>query len=225
MSLSSKFWRQVLPVIVMTLAMAGLWWWASPRLLHMAAHAILESRARSARSSAPDFSLKDANGHPVRLSDYRGRVVLLNFWATWCGPCQIEIPWFVEFQNRYGAAGLTVLGVSMDDDGWKVVKPFLAAKNVNYTVVIGNEEVNQLYGGIESLPTTLLIGRDGRTEFFHSGLIARGEYQKEILQLLSGKPDISGKPDDTRSHVRPAQTALNPRSPAMSVLQALAPTP
>jgi peroxiredoxin len=187
MRLSSKFSRQALAVIVLTLTMAGLWWWASPRLLHMAAHAILESRARTAQSTAPDFNLKDANGHGVRLSDYRGRVVLLNFWATWCGPCQIEIPWFVEFENKYRAEGFTVLGVSMDEDGWKVVKPFLAAKNVNYPVVLGNEEVNQLYGGIESLPTTLLIGRDGRTEFFHSGLIGRGEYQTEILQLLGAK--------------------------------------
>jgi cytochrome c biogenesis protein CcmG/thiol:disulfide interchange protein DsbE len=211
MSLPSKFSRLALTVIVLTLTMAGVWWWASPRLLHIAAHAILESRASTARSSAPDFSLKDANGHTVKLSDYRGRVVLLNFWATWCGPCQIEIPWFVEFENKYRAEGFTVLGVSMDEDGWKAIKPFLAARNVNYPVVLGNEDVNQLYGGIESLPTTLLIGRDGRTSFFHSGLIGKGEYQKEILQLLGAKQDEvridepsvqpAAQPSDERSKV------------------------
>src|SRR5579863_674771 len=184
MSSCLKFSRQALSVIGLTLTMGGLWWWASPKLLHIAAHSILQSRARTARSTAPDFNLRDANGRAVKLSDYQGRVVLLNFWATWCGPCQIEIPWFVEFENKYGAEGFTVLGVSMGEDGWKAVKPFLAAKKVNYPVVLGNEEVNQLYGGIESLPTTLLIGRDGRTVFFHSGLIGKGEYQREILQLL-----------------------------------------
>ena len=172
--------------------------------------------AHTAQSTPPDFNLKDANGHAVRLSDYRGRVVLLNFWATWCGPCQIEIPWLVEFENKYRAEGFTVLGVSMDEDGWKAVKPFIAAKKVNYPVVLGDEEVNQLYGGIESLPTTLLIGRDGKAQFFHSGLIGRGEYQKEILQLLGAKQD------EARITERPGWPVSEPRderSLAMTVLK------
>jgi len=213
MSLSSNFSRQAPAVIVLTLTMAGLWWFASPRLLHMAARAVLESRARAAQSTAPDFNLKDAKGHAVRLSDYRGRVVLLNFWATWCGPCQIEIPWFVEFENKYGAQGFTVLGISMDEDGWNAVKRFLAAKDVNYQVVLSNEEVNQLYGGIESLPTTLLIGRDGRTEFFHSGLIGQGEYQTEIRQLLGAKQD------EARIDQRPVRPASEPHFLTMNVLK------
>jgi cytochrome c biogenesis protein CcmG/thiol:disulfide interchange protein DsbE len=179
MSRSSKW------VVVLTLAAAGLWWWAAPRLMHVVAQRILASRANESRRVAPDFSLKDSAGHTVRLSDYRGRVVLLNFWATWCPPCRTEIPWFVEFENKYQAEGLTVLGVSMDDDGWKALKPFLEARNINYPILLGNEEVSQSYGGIDSLPTTLLIGRDGRTEFYHSGLIGRSEVQTEILQLLT----------------------------------------
>jgi hypothetical protein len=99
----------------------------------------------------------------------------------------------------------------MDEDGWKVVKPFLAAKNVNYPVVLGNEEVNQLYGGIESLPTTLLIGRDGRAEFVHSGLIGREEYQTEILQLPGAKQD------EARIDERPVWP--EPRFLAMNVLK------
>jgi cytochrome c biogenesis protein CcmG/thiol:disulfide interchange protein DsbE len=204
MILPSRFSRQVFTLIVLTLAGTGLWWWSAPKLMHVAARKILEFRASESRKTAPDFSLRDATGRTVRLSDYRGRVVLLNFWATWCPPCKIEIPWFVEFQNRYQAEGLTVLGVSMDDDGWKAVKPFLADRNINYTILLGNEEVNQLYGGIDSLPTTLLIGRDGRTEFYHSGLIPRGEYQTEILQLLTQKKD------ETRIKSRPAPPAFDP---------------
>ncbi len=136
-------------VIVVTLALTGLWWWAAPRLLHVAAQKILASNAAESRRTAPDFSLDDANGHTIRLSDYRGRVVLLNFWATWCPPCKIEIPWFVEFQNQYQADGLTVLGVSMDEDGWKAVRPFLAARKINYPIVVGNDDVSRRYGGIE----------------------------------------------------------------------------
>jgi len=111
-------------------------------------------------------------------------VVLLNFWATWCGPCKVEIPWFTEFQKQYQAQGFTVLGVSMDVEGWKVVKPYIAEQKVNYPIVLGNEAVNAAYGGIESLPTTLLIDRDGRIAFIHSGLIGKNEYRKEIVQLL-----------------------------------------
>jgi cytochrome c biogenesis protein CcmG/thiol:disulfide interchange protein DsbE len=187
--MASKFSRQAATVVGVTLGLTGLWWWGSPRLMHVAAQRILESNADESRRTAPDFSLKDINGHTVRLSDFRGRVVLLNFWATWCPPCKVEIPWFVEFENQYQAMGLTVLGVSMDEDGWKAVKPFLEARNINYPIVVGNEDISVLYGGIDSLPTTLLIGRDGRTEFYHQGLVGRGEYQTEILQLLTQKKD------------------------------------
>jgi thiol-disulfide isomerase/thioredoxin len=100
----------------------------------------LHSRGQSSQPQipAPDFSLTDANGFRVKLSDDRGKVVLLNFWATWCGPCKIEIPWFIEFENIYKNRGFAVLGVSMDDDGWRAVKPFLREKAVNYRVVLGD---------------------------------------------------------------------------------------
>lgn len=104
----------------------------------------------------------------------------------------------------------------MDEDGWKAIKPFIAARNVNYPVVLGNEEVNQLYGGIESLPTTLSIGRDGRTSFFHSGLISKGEYRKEILQLLRTKQDEARIDEPS---VQPASEPGYERSLAMNVLK------
>jgi cytochrome c biogenesis protein CcmG/thiol:disulfide interchange protein DsbE len=138
----------------------------------------------SSRKMAPDFALKDMNGKTVRLSDYRGQVVLLNFWATWCGPCKIEIPWFVEFQRTYKDRGFTVLGVSVDEDGWEAVRPFLASRQVNYPVVVSTLEVEQQYGGVEALPVSFLIDREGRIAATHVGLVTKKTYEDEIRRLL-----------------------------------------
>jgi peroxiredoxin len=137
------------------------------------------------RNAAPNFSIADANGAPVRLSDYKSKVVLLNFWATWCGPCKIEIPWFIEFENTYRDRGFAILGVSMDDAGWKAVRPFIAQEQINYPVMIGNDGVAGLFGGIEALPTTLLIDRSGRIASRHNGLVRRRDYEAEILKLIA----------------------------------------
>jgi peroxiredoxin len=136
------------------------------------------------RKAAPDFILKDSNGPPVKLSDYRGRVVLLNFWATWCGPCKIEIPWFMEFEQKFKDQGFAVLGVSMDDDGWDAVKPYIAGQKINYRVVLGNDTVGNLYGGIESLPSTFIIDRDGKVASVHIGLVSKKDYEAEIEHLV-----------------------------------------
>lgn len=137
------------------------------------------------RNMAPDFSSKDARGAELKLSDYRGRVVLLNFWATWCGPCRIEIPWFVEFEKTYRDRGLEVIGVSMDDEGWQAVKPYIERQKISYPVVLGTDPLAQRYGGIESLPTTFLIDREGKIAARHVGLVSKSTYEDEINRLLS----------------------------------------
>lgn len=136
------------------------------------------------RNPAPDFILTDANGRKVKLSEFKGKVVLLNFWATWCGPCKLEIPWFVDFEKRYKDQGFAVLGVSMDEDGWEAVKPYIEAKQVNYRVMVATEEVAQKYGGVDALPTTFIIDREGRIVSTHIGLVTKKDYEDEIVQLL-----------------------------------------
>jgi peroxiredoxin len=139
------------------------------------------------RKATPDFSLKDATGATVKLSDFKGKVVLLNFWATWCGPCKIEIPWFMDFQKTYKDRDFAVLGVSMDEDGWDAVKPYIEQHKMNYQVVIGDDQISQIFGSIDSLPTTLVIDREGRIASMHVGLVSKNTYQKEI-ELLLGAP-------------------------------------
>mgnify|MGYP000240225638 FL=1 len=137
------------------------------------------------RKKAPEFKLKDSDGKVVTLADYKGKAVLLNFWATWCGPCKVEIPWFIEFEQKFKDKGFAVLGVAMDEEGWEVVKPYIAEKKVNYRILGGDDSTAQLYGGVESLPTTFLIDKKGMIAGVHVGLVSKSEYEKDILALLS----------------------------------------
>jgi peroxiredoxin len=136
------------------------------------------------RKKAPEFSLKDAMGRTVTLSEYKGKVVLLNFWATWCGPCKLEIPWFMEFEQKYKDKGFAVLGVSLDEDGWDAVKPYLERAKVNYRILLGDDMVAQMYGGVDSLPTSFVLDREGRIAATHVGLVSKSEYQKDLDALL-----------------------------------------
>lgn len=136
------------------------------------------------RQKAPDFTLRDAEGRTVQLSDYRGKVVLLNFWATGCAPCRAEIPWFIDFEKEYKDRGFAVLGVSMDDEGWEVVRPYIERMRVNYRVLMGDSMVSDLYGGVEAVPTSFMIDREGRIARMHVGLASRSEYQDDIDKLL-----------------------------------------
>jgi peroxiredoxin len=140
--------------------------------------------AAADRDPAPDFTLPGSNGAVVQLSRYRGKVVLLDFWATWCHGCKTEIPWYMEFSEKYKKSGLAVIGVSMDDEGWKIVKPFLKQKKMKYPVVIGNDGLAKRYG-LTEMPLTLLIDRQGRVAFSHTGVVDKDAFEAELRGLLS----------------------------------------
>ncbi len=137
------------------------------------------------RKSAASFTLEDASGEDVKLSEYQGKVVLLNFWATWCQPCNEEIPWFIEFENRYREQGLAVLGVSMDETGWKAVRPYVQARKMNYPVMLASRQVAESYGPVDALPTTFIIDRSGNIAGKYIGVPDRSTYENKIQELLA----------------------------------------
>ena len=139
-------------------------------------------------SPAPDFTLDSLDGKSMKLSDLRGKAVLLNFWATWCGPCKIETPWLVELQNQYGSQGLQVVGVAMDDGKDEIAK-FVKDMGVNYPVLIGKEAVGDAYGGVPALPESFFIGRDGKIVDKIIGLKGKGEIEDSIKRALDTDGD------------------------------------
>jgi thiol-disulfide isomerase/thioredoxin len=144
----------------------------------------LAQETSTARTPAPDWQLNDLNGKMVKFSDFRGKVVILDFWATWCAPCRIEIPHFVELQKQYGDKGLTVIGVSLDEQGQEIVKKFVKRLGVIYPIVMGNEKVVEAYGGIYAILTTFVIDRRGRIVSQHIGYDDKAVFEKEIQSLL-----------------------------------------
>jgi thiol-disulfide isomerase/thioredoxin len=143
---------------------------------------------------APDFSLASLDGKAtLKLSDYKGKAVLLNFWATWCEPCKIEMPWFVELQKQYGPKGLQVLGVAMDDTDPKDISEFAQKMGVNYPIAVGKEAVGDQYGGIPYLPSTFYIDRDGKVVDRVYGLVSRSEIEDDIKKALSSSGQVAQK--------------------------------
>jgi thiol-disulfide isomerase/thioredoxin len=141
----------------------------------------------TARPANLKFKLKDLDNAGVKLSAFRGKVILLDFWATWCGPCKIEIPWFVDLQTRYGSQGFQVLGISVDDT-LATLKPYAAQYKMNYPVLqgLGHDDVQEAFGPLEGIPTTFLISRDGRICATHFGLTGKDSFETEIQALLQG---------------------------------------
>ncbi len=129
---------------------------------------------------APDFTLKDIDGNDVSLSDYKGKVILVDFWATWCGPCKMEIPSFIQLQNDY-ADDVVILGISLDQGGPKVVVPFVEKMDINYPVVYGNGTVVKAYGGVRGIPTTFVIDRDFNIQRKYVGYTDHKVFENDIL--------------------------------------------
>ena len=143
---------------------------------------------------APDFDLATVDGRKVKLSEFRGKAVLLNFWATWCPPCKVEMPWFVELQNQYGKDGLVVLGVAMDDSAPAKIAEFTHEMGVNYPVLLGTDQVSDDYGNVQYLPTTFYIDRNGIIVDKMAGLLNRKDVEDGVKKALSAayRPQSAG---------------------------------
>ena len=168
--------RQSLMGITLTLAVA------------LPATAPADLAPRGSRKPLPEVALTNSKGRSINLSAYKGRVVLLDFWATWCTGCKEEIPWFMEFQDKYNKTGLTVVGASLDDDGWKSVKPFLQEHKINYRIVIGTFESAKQFGVDKGMPVSVLIDRTGKIADLHPGMVDKNAFEHEIQALLKETP-------------------------------------
>ena len=133
--------------------------------------------------------MQDADGNVARIADYKGRVVLINFWATWCVPYKEEIPWFIEFERKFKDEGFAVIGIGRDASGWEVARPYMRKMRMNYRVVIGDSRTAYKYGGVDSLPATFLIDKQGRVAAIHFGLVSRKKVEEEIQKLLHAPGD------------------------------------
>lgn len=151
------------------------------------------AKSTSGGAMEPNVTFPGLDGHSVSLESLKGKVVVVNFWATWCDPCRIEIPWMIGFQEKYANQGFTMLGVAMDDEGKSVVGPFVATTQfdvggkevtMNYPIVLGNDDLADKFGGLIGLPTTIVIGRDGKIAERFIGLASQDELNKKIQELL-----------------------------------------
>lgn len=139
----------------------------------------------SSLQEAPDFALPTMDGETFRLSAHRGKVVVINFWATWCAPCREEIPMFVRLQRELGDDGLQFIGVSLDEEGFEVVRPFARWMEVNYPMVVDDGTVAPQYGGIPTVPTTFVIGPEGQVHGYAPGLVTESVLRPQVEELLA----------------------------------------
>jgi thiol-disulfide isomerase/thioredoxin len=134
--------------------------------------------------AAPAWHLTDLDGHVLSSADFKGKVVVLDFWAVWCAPCKTEIPGYVDLQKKYGADGLVIIGVVYDKEEPARVKQFVDQYQVSYRIALGNDEIENAFGGMDSIPTTFLIDRDGIIRDRKVGTLSTAEYEKRILRYL-----------------------------------------
>jgi thiol-disulfide isomerase/thioredoxin len=188
--------RNPLALIVVAVVVAGMLYFG----FHHARRSGTGMPHLAKASIAPDFSLESIDGKSMKLSDLRGHAVLLNFWATWCSPCKIEMPWFVELQKQYGGQGLQIVGVAMDDASKEDIAKFAKDMGVNYPILIGKESVGDQYGGVPALPESFFIGRDGKLIDKIIGLKGKGEIEDDIKRALNTQPAAA------QASITPAET-------------------
>jgi thiol-disulfide isomerase/thioredoxin len=140
----------------------------------------------NAKTAPLNYTLKGLDNAPVRLADFKGKVLLLDFWATWCGPCKVEIPWFMELQKKYASRGFSVVGISTDDT-LALLKPYVTTMKMNYPVLQGKDrdDVMDAFGPIVGMPTTVMISRTGKICATHAGLTSREIFESEVQALLA----------------------------------------
>jgi len=134
---------------------------------------------------APSFTLRDLNGKEVKLADFKGKVVIIDFWATWCPPCVHEIPHFIELYKQYKRQGLEIVGISVDRTGVDVVKSFVRKHQVNYSILMADAKVRQAYGGIQSIPTTFIVDKAGNIQHQYVGYQDKAVFESDIKKLLA----------------------------------------
>ncbi len=173
--------RSIAVLVVFILAGVSIFLFARPKTEDMRTKSVDQTQA------APEFSLLDVNGTTVKLSDFKGKVVVLNFWATWCGPCKKEIPDFIELQNQYGKDGLQFIGVAIDQEGLSVIKPFSEKLKINYPTLIGNDEVFAKFGGRDAIPVTILIDKKGMIKTTYIGMRKKEALEEMVLALMKEK--------------------------------------
>jgi thiol-disulfide isomerase/thioredoxin len=183
--------KTVLILTIVIAATALVYWADKATRVHTSASSMPVKIADG--GPAPEIRVKDLNDKDVRLADYKGKVVLVNFWATWCDPCRVEIPWLIAMQDKYGPKGFTVLGIAMDEEGKPIVAPFVAKERwdvsgqklpMNYPIVVGNEKVAEQFGGLLGYPTSVLVSKDGKQIKRVTGIINEDEISKLIEGAL-----------------------------------------